>query len=115
MRVYLSGPISGHEETADERFDEAAAIARAMNHEPVNPMRLPAPKNGGMTRHCYMKRDLCALLDCDAIYMLSNWRSSKGARIEFAVAALLGLVIMFHDMAESHIHERIKEYAQKEA
>jgi hypothetical protein len=40
--------------------------------------------------------DVCLheLLRCDAIYMLNNWRTSRGARIELAVAIELNLEIL---------------------
>ena len=44
-----------------------------------------------------MEKDLSALLRCDGIYMLDNWGSSKGARIERAVAMELGLSIVYQE------------------
>ena len=45
--------------------------------------------NYGDTSH--IKRDVEALLECDAIYMLPGWKNSKGAVAEVAVADWLGL------------------------
>jgi hypothetical protein len=44
-------------------------------------------------REC-MEACLRELLHCDAIYMLNNWRTSRGARVELAVAVELGLEIL---------------------
>ena len=38
------------------------------------------------------------LLTCDAIYMLNNWRQSKGARVELAVATELGMEIIIQNI-----------------
>ena len=35
------------------------------------------------------------LRSCDAIYMLNNWKSSKGARMEYRYACWLGLEVIF--------------------
>ncbi len=43
----------------------------------------------------FMKEDLAALLHCDAIFMLTNWVHSQGARIEHAIAKELGLTITY--------------------
>jgi hypothetical protein len=42
----------------------------------------------------YMADDIKALFECDAIYMLSDWGQSKGARVEYAIAKELGLIVI---------------------
>jgi len=42
-----------------------------------------------------MRIDIKALVDCDAIYMLNNWRDSKGANVELNIAQGLGMEIIF--------------------
>lgn len=108
MKVYISGPITGHEDTADERFEAGEAVVREMGHEPLNPMKLDFPSvNGAPEWKDYMKRDLAELMDCDGIYMLKRWRESKGARVEFAVAAQMNLKIMFEDVVEAKRQESL--------
>ena len=38
-------------------------------------------------------------MDCDGIYMLDNWKDSKGAKAEYYFADAIGLEIMFEDEA----------------
>lgn len=43
-----------------------------------------------------MKEDIRALLECDNIYMLDKWETSKGAVIEHAVALSCGIKILIN-------------------
>ena len=43
-----------------------------------------------------LKRDMVAICDeCTAIYMMSDWEQSKGAKTEWALAKALGLEIYY--------------------
>ena len=43
-----------------------------------------------------LRRDMVAICDqCTAIYMMSNWERSKGAKAEHALAKALGLSIFY--------------------
>ena len=48
-----------------------------------------------LTNRTFMDADLVLLRRCDAIYMLNNWKSSKGARAEYKLTKMLGLEIIF--------------------
>lgn len=61
-----------------------------------DPMTLPedfdwAHVPGGVDLKEIIRRDLDALQTCDAIYMLSGWKGSRGAIAEVAVADWMGL------------------------
>lgn len=43
------------------------------------------------------------LMCCDRIYLLDNWVGSKGAKAEYALAAKLGLEIVFQDGVDHEI------------
>jgi hypothetical protein len=43
----------------------------------------------------WIKRDLEVLKRCNAIFMLPNWKDSKGAIAEFDQAARLGMKILY--------------------
>lgn len=95
MKIYISGQITGLEyKDAFERFEKAEnKINEQTLHEAVNPMKLN--HNHDKSWENYMLEDIKALFDCDAIYMLNNWGSSKGARIERSIAIEIGLEIIY--------------------
>ena len=39
-------------------------------------------------------RDIMAISECDAIYMLKGWETSKGANIELGFANLIGIQVI---------------------
>ena len=93
MKVYIAGPITGYEDGNRAVFDAAEASLRAAGHEPVNPHAL----HGGaldLSHGEYMRTDLRAMLDCEAIHMLNGWGNSKGALLEYRVAQAIGLVFV---------------------
>ena len=64
------------------------------------------------TREDYMqaaRRDLAAIKDCQAIYMMDDYEQSPGACWEWAYAKELGLTIYYETPLESHIrrHENV--------
>jgi hypothetical protein len=105
MSIYISGPIAGYP-AFKEVFESAAKHLRFLRFDVVNPVDVPphehegeCPKSyvtaNGHSAACYLRTDLKALLDCDAIFMLSGWENSIGARLEHSVAAHCGLKIYY--------------------
>lgn len=47
----------------------------------------------------FISGDLEILKRCDAIFMLSNWKDSEGAKKEFELAQELGLEIFYEPMS----------------
>ena len=97
MRVYIAGPMVSEEHLGFPAFDAMAAELRLMGHEPVSPADLDREAGidpetvdvDSFTQADWLKiirRDLDALLTCDAIVMLEGWHRSTGARAELAVA-----------------------------
>lgn len=92
-RVYISGPISGHDlAERNEAFASAANRFRRQGYYVVNPMEIQLPKDASWSDH--MRADIRALMDCDIIYMLSGWHTSRGATIEHDLAEELGMQVM---------------------
>jgi hypothetical protein len=96
MRIYVSGPIKGKEHGNREAFQVAAVRIRALGHEPITPFGVEDedPQDDAGCAQC-MRCDLRAELECDAIYLLEEWESSSGARVEFMVAQACGLLIIY--------------------
>jgi hypothetical protein len=98
MKIYIAGKISGLVyEDALRAFVEAEDVVRGFGHEPVNPMRENGLDGDGNEYAWaeYMKRDIPHLLRCDGIYLLPNWRDSKGARLEHYIAKELGMEVLY--------------------
>ena len=96
MKVYISGQITGLElDEARELFEEAEKTLYSMGHTPINPMKR-VPYNQIFTWEDYMIKDIEILLkESDAIFMLSNYRKSKGARIEKFIAIQTNKIVIY--------------------
>ena len=100
MRVYISGAITGVKH-ADKLFARAEEKLKLEGYEVVNPYnygeflkKMYAKENKIPTYENYMRGDIERLINCDAIYLLENWGTSKGARLEKKIAEVLKMQIM---------------------
>jgi nucleoside 2-deoxyribosyltransferase len=93
-KIYISGKISGlPEEEAIKIFDLAEEALKSLAYEVINPMKLP--HNHSRTWEAYMKEDIAAMMNCDAVMALENWSESKGAKIEVGIAKSIGMPVYF--------------------
>ena len=92
-KIYISGQITGIEKEAPALFKHAEANLIEMGFEVVNPMTIEHKHDLSWAN--YMKTDIIALMDCNAIYMLYNWTNSKGAEIERRIAIDLGMKVIY--------------------
>lgn len=100
-RVYLAGPMRGIAEFNFPAFHEAAADLRARGLEVWSPAEAdeeldgfdPATDEPRSFVH-YMRRDLPAVMDSDALVALPGWQSSTGARLEVHVADECGIPVL---------------------
>ncbi|WP_165677432.1 DUF4406 domain-containing protein [Metapseudomonas otitidis] len=90
-RIYLSGPMTGLPGLNYSRFHLEAARLRALGYEVVNPAELNEPTD---PRAVCMRRDIQALMTCDAVAMLPGWTSSSGATLEHACAVQCGMEVV---------------------
>ena len=88
MKVYISGPITGIDDHK-KIFLRTEEHLTDQGYEVLNPTRLP--HNHDKKYSSYMKEDVKALLECDAIYMMSGWINSKGAKFEHETAEMCGI------------------------
>jgi nucleoside 2-deoxyribosyltransferase len=99
-KVYISGRISGMLFTdAYQKFQLAEQKLSELGYEVVNPMTIEHDHD--KTWEAYMKNDIKAMCDCDTIFMLDNWRESRGATIELNLAIQLGLSVL-HETSFQH-------------
>jgi hypothetical protein len=85
MKVYISGKISGLDPAeAKKNFIKAELRLKHQGHTVMSPKGIM--DFAGFEHDDYMH--VCkAMVDvCDAIYMLSNWQTSKGSREELNYA-----------------------------
>jgi len=92
-RIYVSGPMTGYEAYNFPAFDAKSEELEAEGWDVEN----PAEKGevDGWDWADYLRYDIRKLMDCDAIYMLKGWRSSRGADLEHAIAKALGFTIFY--------------------
>lgn len=88
MFVYISGPITGHS-NFKAVFAAYEAMLVAMGYIVVNPAAVEQRPDWDWID--YMQYDLALLATCDYIYMLPDWQSSRGARIERRYAKRRGI------------------------
>lgn len=91
MNIYLCGPISALPiDEARQRFAQAEADLRAQfpHATTINPMTLPHQHADEWA--AYMREDIAALMQCQAIALLPGWEDSKGCRAEVGIASALG-------------------------
>lgn len=107
IRIYIAGPMRGHKFYNFPAFDRMRDDIIAAENCPVSPADLDRangfdatklPENFDWLNIPYgfdfaaaIKRDVAALLDCDAIVMLDGWQQSRGAQAELAIARWFGL------------------------
>lgn len=99
LKIYVSGKITGldyHETFA--KFEKGEELLKAMFPlaEIVNPLKLHPPEmQNTQSWEWFMLSDIEALLPCDMIALLHDWKDSKGARIEHTIAAEMNKQILF--------------------
>ncbi|MBQ9435456.1 MAG: DUF4406 domain-containing protein, partial [Bacteroidales bacterium] len=94
MRVYIAGKVSGLP-TGEvfTKFGQAEFWLKQQGHEVVNPIRLCSASWdwGKCMRVCLQE-----LLKCDTLCLLSDWTDSPGAHIEYYVASVLKMRVMYY-------------------
>ena len=115
MRVYIAGPMRGHESHNRRGFDRAEKDIVACDHIAISPHRFSRAIWGdidnaevaGEADRRYLREifaiDFHVLSTCDAIYMLRGWEESKGATAELAFAMAIGLKILYEDGAQESV------------
>jgi nucleoside 2-deoxyribosyltransferase len=91
-RLYLAGPMSGYAEHNFPEFNRVAALLCAQGYEVFNPAE-NADGDVRRPRSFYMRRDIPALMNCEAIAALPHWQQSRGACLEMWIAIDLDMPI----------------------
>ena len=95
--IYIAGKITGLDpKEARMNFKNAQEYIESATEFFIvkNPMQINAKQNGHEWKD-YMLKDIEVLFNCNAIYMLKNWKDSKGARIEHCIAIEMNKYILY--------------------
>jgi hypothetical protein len=108
--VYIAGPMRGIPFYNFAAFDKAKVFLLKHGHRVISPADMDR-ENGfdpwtlpndhdwesldGFDLRAAIRRDLVAIQESDAIFMLEGWQNSKGATVEKSVAEWLGLDVFY--------------------
>ena len=102
-RIYISGAISRIGSpgvvtpedlaAAKSKFRDAAVALMNQGHDVVTPFDNCLSADAPYEKH--LAADIMLLATCNAIYMLPDWRSSHGARLELHYAEYTGKEIIY--------------------
>ena len=97
--TYISGRITKNKHWQQDFSDAEKYLKKKYPHEYIsNPLRLDNLVNMVIKKpqyQHYILYDIKALIMCNRIYMLRGWWRSRGARLEYHIAKMLGLEIIF--------------------
>lgn len=111
QRIYIAGPMRGHKHFNFPAFAEAAKTLSSDGYTVVSPAQMDIEAGFdpyalpddydwqdldiiGFSLRDAVIRDVSAIVNCDAMYMLRGWESSRGARAERALAEWIGLEVL---------------------
>ena len=96
-KIYISGQITGLPfDEVKAKFEKAESELRAQGYEVVSPLKTGIPYNAPWEVHISV--DVILLISCDAVYLLSDWKCSKGATLEKTIAELTGKEIIYQEV-----------------
>ena len=92
-KIYIAGKISGEAiHKVSMKFGQAQMQLEAKGYLVINPLTIVGDW------HCSwqqaMKICIPALVECDGIHLLADFRESKGAKMEYDIAIALGLELI---------------------
>lgn len=111
---YVAGPMTNRRGYNYPLFGRAAEHVRAeLGAQVISPHELDHG-DGGLLGTIpweeYIRIDLEALLTCDGIVLLKDWEQSRGARLEYRIAAELGYY--FYEYWEVKEEPRLKRKSE---
>lgn len=89
MKVYIAGPMMSDDDYDWENFSKAVKKIEALGWEPVHTEEIPSDD---YTYKKYLEKSLEVIEECDAIYLVEGWGSSRVAVMEYAYAKYKGLL-----------------------
>ena len=110
--IYIAGPMRGYADGNFPAFDRQERVLKEQGWEVINPATLDrtegCPPNGHenfdpvtdyedqeFMREALGRDCLVICKTCTAMYMMSRWEKSRGAKTEWHLAKALGLEIFY--------------------
>ena len=117
IKIYIAGPMSGYPGLNWGAFDRKEKELTDAGFDVVNPAKMDRElgvnphKLGEYDYEEAARRDIDALFECDAIYLMAGFQFSKGACWERALARKWGLIRYYEIPRHDHELERMnREY-----
>jgi len=96
MKIYISGQITGLPyNEVKAKFEKAEMELQAKGYYVVSPLKTGIPYHAPWEVHVSI--DIVLLISCDSIYLLPDWKYSKGSTLEKNIAELLGKNMIYED------------------
>ena len=107
-KLYLAGPMTGYPEYNFPLFNRAAKLLRDAGYDVFNPAE---NTDGGEIQSLayYMRLDIPALLDSQAVVVLPEWEQSRGANLEVWIALDLDLPVYRGEIRNGQITVHLME------
>jgi len=108
-KIYIAGPMTGYEDFNFTCFDFAEEGLSDLNWNPINPAEIDRAhgfwpdmvddnhKFSNIDMGLMLSRDILAISQCEAIFMLIGWEESKGANMEKTFAEIIGIDIYYEN------------------
>ena len=103
--IYLSGAMT-KEPHHRQIFEFYEDLFEEAGYEVLNPVWIsdylieenglnPKEAWSPTWRNFFLREDVRAMLECDKVVMLPNWKKSEGAKLEHKIAKLMGMEICY--------------------
>jgi hypothetical protein len=93
MKVFISGPMTGYKDFNSKAFYDAEAELTSKGWSVFNPAWIKVDST--WDRNNLLPIDIAAVAQCDAIFMLTGWEQSAGARAEYEFAVSCGKTVIY--------------------
>jgi hypothetical protein len=90
MKIYVIGPVTGHDDLNVPAFEKARLMLSEAGYRPLIPHDFVAEDADWQQA---MRRSIETLAKADGVAYLDGWQKSRGARIEWKLARDLGIEV----------------------
>ena len=91
MILYIAGKMTGLPDLGRHKFADVEERLKRKGHVVLNPCTVPV----GLPKNRYLPICLAMIDAADGVYMMDNWETSPGARVEMEYASYQGKEILF--------------------